>query len=261
MKCHGLGDSHPVTHLRPTLLLGSPSVLQLCYSRPLARALGLCLALSQWQARSPWLCDSALFSCLCSEESLIPALLSGYWGLGETRGDLAMGQLTKLSWAIWRGPGPPSLGLISSYVLPPLRRTLRCDLLVSFCDSAAASGITQVSRPIRSLKIFERPLTTDAKEGPHLWYLLSVVINSLSHYLLFWASVSHSSNREGKKERKKTEKRFAFQWLESMALRRGADPENWFTKWPKAVCMYCAVFCLFVFWQMCDCEAFLFWHY
>lgn len=38
-----------------------------------------------------------------------------------------------------------------------------------------------------------------------------------------------------------------------MALRRGADPENWFTKWPKAVCMYCAVFCLFVFCQTCDC--------
>lgn len=48
-------------------------------------------------------------------KSFILALFSGCWGLGEPRGDLAIGQLSELCWEIWRGA--ISLCRISSYIL------------------------------------------------------------------------------------------------------------------------------------------------
>lgn len=114
VKCHGLRESYPraqKTDFSAYVLLPTPTWPCLsahCPSTagPLAWVLGLFLALGQWLVRSLWLWDAALFSSLCSEESFILALSSGCWGLGETWGDLAMGQLTKLNWAIWRGLGP-----------------------------------------------------------------------------------------------------------------------------------------------------------
>lgn len=77
--------------------------------------IGCSLALIQRQAGSLWLWDLALFSFLCSEKSFILALFCGCWGLGEPWGDLAIGQLSKLCWEIWRGV--TSLCLISTYIL------------------------------------------------------------------------------------------------------------------------------------------------
>lgn len=153
---------------------------------PLVWVFGLFLALSQRQTRSLWLWDSALFSSFCSEESFILALFSGHWGLGETRGDLAIGQLTNLSWAVWRGPGPASLRLISSHCLPPfwtafvLLQALQHNLVCLWDSTATLGGSHRLSGPIKYSRGYWHRC---CERRPNLWCLFSVVINSHSHCL------------------------------------------------------------------------------
>lgn len=167
MKRHGLRESYPraqKTDFSAYMLLPTPTWPCLSAHCPSAvQGLWPEYLDSSWLWASGKLgaCDfeTQPFSVLfVQKKSFILGLSSGCWGLGETWGDLAMGQLMKLNWAIWRGPGPTPLRLILSSILLPFWNEFVLLAgpvawsLVSFCDSTATLRVTQVSRPIKDFK-------------------------------------------------------------------------------------------------------------